>query len=79
MAKASIRSAVTGDAEQVGQLITEPGYPTTFDIMKDRLANILTDPDHATFVVDTGAPVVGVSGATLGRYYEKDSVYARRR
>jgi GNAT superfamily N-acetyltransferase len=45
--------------------------------MKDRLANILTDPNHATFVADTGAGVVGVAGATLGRYYEKDGVYAR--
>jgi hypothetical protein len=39
MAKASIRSAVIGGAERVGQFITELGYPTTFDAFK-RLNNI---------------------------------------
>jgi GNAT superfamily N-acetyltransferase len=77
MAKADIRSAAIEDAGAVARLITELGYPTAVDAMTDRLASILTDTNHATFVADTGAAVVGMAGASLARYYEKDGVYAR--
>jgi GNAT superfamily N-acetyltransferase len=72
-----IRHLVISDAEQVGQLITELGYPTTSEAMKERLSMILADPSYATFVADTGGTVVGVAGASLGRYYEKDGIYSR--
>lgn len=72
-----IRDAVIGDAEQVAKLITELGYPTPFEAMRDRLTMILADPNYATFVADTGGDVVGVAGATLSRYYEKDGLYSR--
>ena len=62
-----IRYATIGDAEQVGQLMTELGYPTTVDAMKERLAMILADPSYVTFVADTGRCVIGVAGATLDR------------
>lgn len=75
--KVSIRDAVMDDAEPVGQLITELGYPTTAEAMRNRLAMILTDPSYATFVADTGTGVVGVAGGTLDRYYEKDGIYSR--
>lgn len=45
-----IRDAVLGDARAVGELITELGYPTTSEAMRDRLAMILSDPSGATFV-----------------------------
>jgi GNAT superfamily N-acetyltransferase len=76
MASPGIRHLVIDDAEQVAELITELGYPTTFEAMKDRLAMILADSNYVTFVADTGGSVVGVAGATLGRYYEKDGLYA---
>jgi GNAT superfamily N-acetyltransferase len=72
-----IRSAVIGDAEQIAKLITELGYPTTATAMGERLTGLLADPDYATFVTDTDAGIVGVAGAALDRYYEKDGVYAR--
>ena len=77
MANANIRDAVIGDAAQIGHLITELGYPTTLEAMKDRLALILIDPSYATFVADAAAGIVGVAGATLGRYYEKDGTYSQ--
>lgn len=66
-----------GDAEQVAQLITELGYPTTFEAMRDRLSTILADPSYATFVADAGGDVVGVAGAAFSWYYEKDGMYSR--
>jgi GNAT superfamily N-acetyltransferase len=77
MADAGIRDAQIGDAPQISELITELGYPTASEAMRDRLAMILIDPDYATFVASAGAAVVGVAGGTLSRYYEKDGVYAR--
>jgi GNAT superfamily N-acetyltransferase len=77
MAGVDIRDAVIGDAEQIGQLITELGYPTSSEAMRDRLAIILADPSYATFVADTDGGVVGVAGAALSWYYEKDGRYAR--
>ena len=72
-----IRDAVIGDAEAVGKLITELGYPTTSQAMRDRLSLILNDPGYATFVAETDGEVVGVAGAALSRYYEKDGIYSR--
>jgi hypothetical protein len=76
MERVGIRNAETGDAEQVGCLMTELGYPTTVEAMTDRLAMILADPNYVTFVADEGYGVIGVAGATLGWYYEKDGMYA---
>lgn len=72
-----IRNAVIGDAEPIGELITELGYPTTSEAMRSRLAPILADPLYATFVAETDGNVVGVGGAVLSWYYEKDGLYCR--
>lgn len=77
MADVEIRDAVMGDAEQVSKLVTELGYPTTVEAMRNRLATILIDPNYATLVADTAGAVVGVAGAILSRYYEKDGIYSR--
>ena len=77
MEHAGIRDATIDDAERVAQLMTELGYPTTAQPMRDRLGAIVADPNYATFVADTGACVVGVAGAALGKYYEKDGVYCQ--
>jgi GNAT superfamily N-acetyltransferase len=76
-ANTTIRDAVLSDAEPVAELITELGYPTTSEAMRERLAMILADPGYATFVAETGGRVVGVAGGALGLYYEKDGLYAR--
>ena len=72
-----IRDATIDDAKRVAQLMTELGYPTTLEAMTKRLAMILTDPLYATFVADSEACVVGIAGATLGKYYENDGVYCQ--
>lgn len=72
-----IRDAVIDDAEPIGRLITELGYPTSPEAMRDRLTLILADPGYATFVADRDGDVVGVAGATISRYYEKDDLYSR--
>jgi GNAT superfamily N-acetyltransferase len=77
MADLGIRDAVIRDAEEVSTLISELGYPTTSEAMRDRLSMILTDPSYATFVADRDGCVVGVAGVTLSRYYEKDGLYSR--
>ena len=77
MEPAEIRDAVTGDAEPISKLITELGYPTTCEAMRNRLTLILTDPGYATLVAVKDREVVGVAGSTLSKYYEKDGLYCR--
>ena len=72
-----IRPAEVGDAARISELITELGYPTDGDTMTERLAPILPDPHYLTLVAGLNGLIVGVAGATLGRYYEKDGNYAR--
>jgi GNAT superfamily N-acetyltransferase len=76
-ARVAIRAALITDAEPIANLITELGCPTTSEAMRDRLTMILPDPNYATFVADIEGEVVGVAGATLSRYYEKDGLYSR--
>lgn len=73
----TIRDAVLSDAEPVAALITELGYPTTPEAMRERLARILADPGYATFVADVDGSVAGMAGGALGLYYEKDGIYSR--
>jgi GNAT superfamily N-acetyltransferase len=72
-----IRTAVIGDAEAVAHLVTELGYPTTPPAMRERLTRILADKTSATFVADRDGSVIGVAGAALGSYYEKDGIHCR--
>ena len=77
MEHAGIRDATIDDTERVSQLMTELGYPTTVERMRERLSQILSDSNYATFVADSGACVVGIAGATLGKYYENDGAYCQ--
>lgn len=72
-----VRPADIGDAGRIGELITELGYPTDGEAMIERLAPVLSDPHYLTLVAGLNGLIVGVAGATLGRYYEKDGNYAR--
>lgn len=71
-----IRPAVVGDAEHIGELISELGYPTTTAAMSKRLLDLLSDPSYVTLVADVDGHVIGVAGGALGRYYEKDGIYS---
>lgn len=76
-ATVSIRGAVIDDACPMSLLITELGYPTHLEAMRNRLAAILADPNYSTFVAERGTDIVGVAGAALDWYYEKDGQYCR--
>jgi GNAT superfamily N-acetyltransferase len=72
-----IRDATPDDATAIGALMTELGYPTSANAMRDRLNALLRDSSYVTLVADIDHQVVGVIGGTTGRYYEKDGLYAR--
>ena len=72
-----IRSAATDDAAVIAELITELGYPTAADAMRERLKALVPDPSYLTLVAESDDGVVGVIGGTTGHYYEKDGMYAR--
>lgn len=72
-----IREAVIDDAEPVSRLITELGYPTPPEAMRSRLSTVLADPNYAAFVAEADGEAVGVAGAVLSWYFEKDGLYAR--
>ncbi len=72
-----VRAAESGDASDIGRLITELGYPTSGTEMEARLAILLPHPDHITNVALTDDRIVGVVGAGIAHYYEKNGRYAR--
>ena len=77
MSKPEIRAADLDDARAISRLVTQLGYTTSPDEMVARLSGILQHPDYLTFVAETNDEVVGVIGAGVGRYYEKDGWYGR--
>lgn len=72
-----IRDATAADAQGLATLMTALGYPTTEQQMAHRLAGILPQPEYATFVAESDGTTVGAAGAMIGRFYEKDGIYAR--
>ena len=77
MTEVWIRNARISDAPTASQLITDMGYPTTAAAMTERLTVVLADSNYMTLVAETGGAVVGIIGASLGHYYEKDGLYSR--
>jgi hypothetical protein len=67
MEHAGIRDATIDDAERVSQLMTELGYPTTAEAMRDRLGAICTDQNYATFVADRFVKQLHDAGQAHGR------------
>lgn len=57
-----IREAKLTDTLILAQLMTQLGYPTTADEMKQRLEIILQKDDYQTFVVVTDGAIMGVIG-----------------
>jgi GNAT superfamily N-acetyltransferase len=72
----TIRDATIDDSPALSRLMTELGYPTTEPAMRARLEAIAPDPSYATYVAVDDDVVVGAAGVRLGRYYEKDGMYA---
>jgi GNAT superfamily N-acetyltransferase len=72
-----VREAKLTDADALASLVTQLGYPSSPQQMKERLIGLLADPSYAAFVAAHPSVVLGLGGGSLGRYFEKDGVYAR--
>ena len=77
MSEVEIRSARLDDSSAIACLMSQLGYPTSSDEMKERLTAILSDSDYMTFVAEYGKEVVGIIGVGVNRYYEKNGTYGR--
>ena len=72
-----IRVAGTEDVAALANLVTELGYPSSVEDMRQRFEGISSDPSYETFVVESGEEVVGMVGIHLERTYEADGSCAR--
>ena len=72
-----IRSAVPEDSSALARLMSQLGYATSAGEMQERLLGILRHPDYMTYVAELSGEVVGMIGAGIGRYYERDGDYGR--
>ena len=72
-----IRPAVIADADAIGRLITALGYPTDAAAMRARLTPMLGSPGYATLLAEDERGAVGVIGASIQHYYEKDGPHCR--
>lgn len=72
-----IRHADIADAEILAALVTELGYPTSTDQMRQRLRPILTDPNYSTLLALVEGQVAGFIGAMVRSSYEADGLYGQ--
>jgi ribosomal protein S18 acetylase RimI-like enzyme len=77
MDEIKIRDACLDDSASVADLMSQLGYATSGEEMKQRLEGILRDSDYMTFVAEYRKAVVGVIGIGIYRYYEKNGIYGR--
>jgi len=73
----AIRAAEISDHAQLAMLVTALGYPTNATDMRIRLEGLFSDPSYSTLVAELGGTVVGMAGACIARFYERNGVYAR--
>lgn len=73
----SIREAALEDADAIAELLNELGYPSTGPQVHKRLAVITADRNYNTWVAEQGSEIVGLAGACIGYYYERDGIYGR--
>jgi GNAT superfamily N-acetyltransferase/gamma-glutamylcyclotransferase (GGCT)/AIG2-like uncharacterized protein YtfP len=72
-ASVTVRDAAPPDVAAIASLVGQLGYPTTSEIMKVRLARMLSLAHHAIFVAESSGAVVGVAGASVDHGIEQDS------
>jgi ribosomal protein S18 acetylase RimI-like enzyme len=77
MSEIKIRTACLDDSSSIASLMSQLGYLTSPDEMKERLEGILPGSDYLTLVAEDRKEVVGMIGAGIYRYYEKNGTYGR--
>ncbi|GAJ97807.1 GNAT family N-acetyltransferase [Geomicrobium sp. JCM 19055] len=72
-----IRQARMGDEKPMSYLITQLGYPTSIEQMKERFEQIHSHSDYRTWLAFVDEEVVGLIAAVKSYFYEKDGEYVR--
>lgn len=72
-----LRDAALEDADELAELMNQLGYPTLPADMKHRMQSILADPHYDTIVAQQNNNVIGMAGAYVAKYYEKNGCYGR--
>lgn len=72
-----IRQASQDDAAPLAVLMTELGYPSTEDEVRERFRTIDHEPHYRAFVADYKGVVVGMAGALKSYYFEQNGSYVR--
>lgn len=72
-----IRDAVVTDIEEMAQLMTELGYPTTPGDMASRFEILNRHPDYKTLVAELNGELVGMAGLHKVLYFELNGAYMR--
>jgi GNAT superfamily N-acetyltransferase len=73
----AIREAGPGDAHQIASLLTQLGYPSTSDEVKERLAYWLPDPMSLILVAEQNHRLVGCLSLHAIPYFEQTGHWAR--
>lgn len=72
-----VRDARPADVEALAGLMTDLGYPSSPENMRERFGRISTHPAYHTLVAEHGGCVIGMAGLETGHYYGMDGGYAR--
>lgn len=72
-----IREARPENVDAIARLMTDLGYPSTPESMRDRFGRISAYPAYHTLVAEHESSVLGMAGLETGLYYEVDGGYAR--
>lgn len=73
----TIREAESEDVEALAGLMTDLGYPSSPESMRERFGRISSHPAYHTLVAEHEGHVIGMAGMETGYYYEMDEGYAR--
>jgi GNAT superfamily N-acetyltransferase len=76
-ADVAIREAEPGDAHQIASLLTQLGYPSTSDQVKERLAYWLPDPMSLILVAEQCHRLLGCLSLHAIPYFEQTGRWAR--
>lgn len=74
---ARVREATLADSAALATLMSWLGYETTSAQMEARLRATRVLPEYVAFVAESDDRVIGMAGAMLAHFYEKDGRCAR--